>query len=282
MEQFVTSEEQLTFTIETDKSAISVDDLIKYVSGLEDLLFSINHTLNLKYSAGYDTIELSVLAIEKGSFKIPISIKKKVEKTLIGTISTILGGLVLNALNNNNTIDTNGFSVPQEILLENKDTVKAVTKIAQTAVESNDVRGIAVDYEKAPGEIERVTITKEQLKTSIRETIDESEPEIIMSSKAHLIIVSPVLESKSANWKVRFEDNEFSAKMTDENFLEIMDKKHVAFGKGDILIADLETRITRKEGNIPNVKHCIKTVYQYPQYSASAIMQQTSIDFEDK
>lgn len=282
MEQFVSSEEQLTFTIETDKSAISVDDLINYISGLEDLLFSINHTLNVKYSAGYDTIELSVLAIEKGSFKIPISIKKKVEKTLIGTISTILGGLALNALYNNNTIDTNGFSVPQEILLENKDTVKAVTKIAQTAVESDDVRGIAVDYEKAPGEIERVIITKEQLKTSIREAIDESEPEIIMSSKAHLIIVSPVLESKSANWKVRFEDNEFSAKMTDENFLEIMDKKHVAFGKGDILVADLETRITRKEGNIPNVKHYIKTVYQYPQYSASAIMQQTSIDFEDK
>ena len=282
MEQFVTSEELLTFTIETDKSAISVDDLINYVSGVEDLLFSINHTLNVKYSAGYDTIELSVLAIEKGSFKIPISIKKKVEKTLIGTISTILGGLALNALHSNNTIDTNGFSVPQEILLENKDTVKAVTKIAQTAVESDNVRGIAVDYEKAPGEIERVTITKEQLKTSIREAIDESEPEIIMSSKAHLIIVSPVLESKSANWKVRFEDNEFSAKMTDENFLEIMDKKHVAFGKGDILVADLETRITRKEGNIPNVKHYIKTVYQYPQYSASAIMQQTLIDFEGK
>ena len=82
MEQFVTSEERLTFTIETDKSAISVDDLITYVSGLENLLSSINHTLNSKYSSGYDIIELSVLAIEKGSFKIPISIKKKYEKTL--------------------------------------------------------------------------------------------------------------------------------------------------------------------------------------------------------
>ena len=101
-----------------------------------------------------------------------------------------------------------------------------------------------------------------------------------MSPYAHLIIVSPVLESKSANWKVRFEGNEFSAKMTDENFLELMDKKHVAFGKGDILVADLETRITRKEGNVPSVKHYIRTVYKYPHYSASAIMQQTSFNFD--
>lgn len=278
MKQFVINEEKFTFTVETNTNAISVTELVNYICGLDELLSSINHTLNSKYSSGYDKIEISVLAIEKGSFKIPISIKKKVENTLIGTISTLLGGLALNAITNTSPINTNGINVSKEILLENSDTVKAVTKIAQTAVESKEVRGITVDYEKESGELERITITKEQLRESIRDAMDNPEPEIIMSPKARLIIVSPVLESKSANWRVRFEDNEFSAKMTDEKFLEIMDKKHVAFGKGDVLVADIETKVTRKDNGIPNVKHYIRMVYQYPQYSSSPKLKQIEMD----
>ena len=279
MEQLYTTEEVLTFTIDTAQSAVSANDLIRYLSGLDELATSINHTLNAKCCAGYDKLEISILAIEKGSFKLPVVIKKISENPLA---STIIGGLIVGAFFNTPFPKNSECPISKEELLENKNTIKAVTKIAETAVESDNVLSLSVDYQKDDGSLERVTIGKEQLKSSIQEIIEEPEQESVLSRGARLIIIAPVLESKPAKWKVRFEDNEFSAQMTDENFLELMDKEHIAFGKGDVLIADVETKITRRENGIPSPKHYIRKVRQYPHYSSSARMQQTSIDFEDE
>ena len=279
MEQWHISEESLTLTIDTERSAVSANDLIKYISGLDELAKSINHTLNAKCSSGYDQLEISILAIEKGSFKLPVVIKKISENPLA---STIIGGLIVGAFFNTPFSANTECPISKEELLENKNTINAVTKIAETAVESDDVLSLSVDYQKEDGSSERVTIGKEQLKSSIKEIIEEPERESVMSMGARLVIIAPVLECKPARWKVRFEDNEFSAQMTDENFLELMDKEHIAFGKGDVLIADVETKITRRENGIPSPKHYIRKVRQYPHYSSSAKMQQMSIDFENE
>ena len=50
--------------------------------------------------------------------------------------------------------------------------------------------------------------------------------------------------------------------MTDIDFLELMSKNKIAFGIGDVLVADLETIITLKRDNTPNVKHYIRKVHQ--------------------
>ena len=45
-----------------------------------------------------------------------------------------------------------------------------------------------------------------------------------------------------------------------------MNNEKIAFGKGDSIVADLETVITKKEGSAPTTKHYIRKVYRYPKY----------------
>ena len=65
--------------------------------------------------------------------------------------------------------------------------------------------------------------------------------------------------------------------MTDEEFLNRMDKEKIAFAKNDILIADIETIIMEKANGVPDVKHYIRKVHQYPKYTASQKVQQKDL-----
>ena len=111
----------------------------------------------------------------------------------------------------------------------------------------------------------------------VNDDIDENDRDNHILSNARLVVVSPVLDSTPAYWKVKLNDRTFSARMTDEEFLNKMDKEKIAFAKNDILIADIETIITEKANGVPDVKHYIRKVHQYPKYTESKKVQQKDL-----
>jgi len=82
-----------------------------------------------------------------------------------------------------------------------------------------------------------------------------------------LFAVWAVLESEQAMWKFKLGDRKLSAKMADEDFLKLMDERKIAFGMGDVIVADIETIVTKKSDDTPDVKHYIRKVDQCPQYA---------------
>lgn len=75
----VLQQEFFELTLNIDDSRISAIELIGFLSNTEELFKSINQTLNSKYAVGYDSVSIDVLALEKGSFKIPLCVKKGCE-----------------------------------------------------------------------------------------------------------------------------------------------------------------------------------------------------------
>lgn len=85
------------------------------------------------------------------------------------------------------------------------------------AVESEEINGITITYEKANGEPEEVSISKRSLSQIM---YDEPEDESLSNtiSNVTLEIVSPVFVDQPASWKVTYDGRTFTAKMTDEDF----------------------------------------------------------------
>lgn len=265
-------QENFELILNLESSRISANDLITFLSNTDLLFQSINKTLNCKYNVGYESITIEVLALEKGSFKIPIALKKIANNFLLPTTITFLGGLAANLITNNHssqTIKTQNeeIVVENKVLLENKSTKEAISMIAKTAIETDGINGISVTYEKDNGEQERVNISKETLSQSVcNETINEEM--INLQSKITLEIVSPVFMNKPASWRVSYNGRTtpINAQMADTDFLDTMDRQEIAFAKGDAIIADLETTATNTDSGI-KFKYRITKVYSYPKYS---------------
>lgn len=251
--------------------SISTDDLIAYLTNANKLITSINQTLNTKYSIGFDQIEVEVIALEKGSFKIPLCIKKITNNATFASIAgSVIGGLALNLLTKNPEPQTVHYGedtviVTSDELLKNKKTANAVGSIAKMAVESDGIKDIIVTYEKANGEQEQVTINKRTLSQVM---YDEPEEESMsnMVTNVTLEIVSPVFVDKPASWKVTYDNKTFTAKMTDEDFLEMMNLQKLSFAPGDVIIADMEVVAKTTERGI-RLKHYIRKVHKYPKFS---------------
>ena len=127
------------------------------------------------------------------------------------------------------------------------------------------IRDISVTYEKSDGERENVCITKTTLKKVAEYSIDTEVTNYLQTSVT-LEIVSPVFSDGPSNWKVRYNARVLSAKMMDADFLEIMGAKGIAFGKGDTIVADLETEMTDVVvGGRP--RYNIIKVISYPHYT---------------
>ena len=56
-----------------------------------------------------------------------------------------------------------------------------------------------------------------------------------------------------------------------------MDKEKIAFAKNDILIADIETIITKKTNGVPDVKHYVRKVHKYPKYKKGKEIKQQNL-----
>lgn len=251
--------------------SISTYDLIAYLSDTNKLITSINQTLNTKYAIGFDQIEIYVVALEKGSFKIPLYIKKITENPTISSIvGSVFGALISGLLSNNQEAKTIQYGTDKVIitndeLLKNRATANAVGNIARMAVESDNINDLSVTYEKTNGEKEQIVINKRTLSQVMYEVPeDESISNIV--TNATLEIVSPVFVDKPATWKVAYDGNQFTAQMTDEDFLGKMNLQKLSFAPGDVIIADMEVVAKTTERGI-RLKHYIRKVHKYPKFS---------------
>ena len=85
-------------------------------------------------------------------------------------------------------------------------------------------------------------------------------------TNATLEIVSPVFVDKPATWKVAYDGNQFTAQMSDEDFLGKMNLQKLSFAPGDVIIADMEVVAKTTERGI-RLKHYIRKVHKYPKFS---------------
>lgn len=268
----VLQQEFFELTLNIDDSRISAIELIGFLSNTEELFKSINQTLNSKYAVGYDSVSIDVLALEKGSFKIPLCVKKIVNNPLFAsTAGTLLGGLALNLLSNNAnpqtiTVGNDNVVIENKDLRDNRNTIHAVSNIAKMTLETNGIRDISVTYEKDNGEQEKVCISKEILSEVAISQEDLVENIQNLQTNVVLEIVSPVFMNKPTSWKVLYNGSPITAKMADEDFLETMDIQRIAFAKGDVIVADIESIATNTEKGI-KLRHYIRKVHSYPRYT---------------
>ncbi len=260
--------EYFDLILQTDNNAITSLELIKYLSNLESLVKSVNHTLNKQYCIGYDQIQLNVIALEKGSFKIPTYFKKVVNSPYTVALFGVIVGKLFSSDNQPIIYNINDSTVEihQDVIMSNHETAKAMSGIAKVTLESKGIKEMVISYETLENTREKLIVDNTYLKGLIFEDIDEPEKQSNILPRATLTIISPVLEAEEAMWRFRMIDKKLSAKMTDSSFLELMKAKEIAFGYGDVIVADLETVITIKRDGTPDVKHYIRKVHEYPQY----------------
>jgi len=267
----VESLEFFELTLNVPNSQIPISELIEYLRNTDKIFKGVNQTLNEKYAIGYNSIAIEVVPFEEGSFKIPVWIKKVAKNTVLLTaLGTVLGEIFAVLLKNElgiHEIQVNNDTVVVEDkkLLENKTTADALSNIANLALHNDSICDISVIYEKSDGERENVCITKTTLKKVAEYSIDTEVTNYLQTSVT-LEIVSPVFSDGPSNWKVRYNARVLSAKMMDADFLEIMGAKGIAFGKGDTIVADLETEMTDVVvGGRP--RYNIIKVISYPHYT---------------
>lgn len=267
----VESLEFFELTLNVPNSKIPITELVEYLRNTDKVFKGVNQTLNEKYSIGFNSISIEVIPFEEGSFKIPVWIKKVAKNTvLMAALGTVLGDIVAVLLKNElgiHEIQVNDDTVVVEDkkLLENKSTADALSTIANLTLHNDSIRDISVTYEKSDGEREIVCITKTTL-TRVAEYGIDSEVTNYLQTNVTLEIVSPVFSDGPSNWKVRYNSRVLSAKMMDTDFLEIMGAKGIAFGKGDTIVADLETEMTDAvAGGRP--RYNITKVISYPHYT---------------
>lgn len=283
----VESLEFFELTLNVPNSQIPVAELIEYLKNTDKLFKGVNQTLNERYAIGFNSIELDVIPFEKGSFRIPVWIKKIAKNPYFaGVVATVIGDIVVCLLKNDlgiHEIPVNNDTVVVEgnKLLENKTTADALSSIANLVLHNDSIRDISVTYEKSNGERENVGITKTALK-KVAEYCMDTEVTNYLQTSVTLEIVSPVFSDGPSNWKVKYNARVLSAKMMDADFLEIMGAKGIAFGKGDTIVADLETEMTDAvAGGRP--RYNIIKVISYPHYTRISKRAATQSElFDDK
>jgi hypothetical protein len=257
--------------LNTKMDSIEIEELLVYLQNTNELIKSINQTLNSNYSAGFDDISISICTIKEGSIRIPLWITKTLNNPYIITLSTnVIGGLVVALLSNtgnSHTIETGAgnYEVTNQELLQNKTTKKTVSSIAQAVVENDSIRDLSITYEKEEGKREEINITKRTLSDVIEKCDTEDDENVILNTNVRLKIVSPVLENKPGSWRVELNGQKFYARMSDADFLETMSVQKIAFAEGDEIIADVEFVISENE-NGQHIKRYIRKVHSYPKF----------------
>jgi len=132
--------ERFELALNIDGSRISSNELRSYLLQLEKLVDSINETLNEYNDWGYDAISIDVVALERGSFKIPLIFKKFINSenykkfkslTENPTAAAIIGGIIVSLFTGTPNKDVERFYNDQnfkEVILRDSKTAKAVKK----------------------------------------------------------------------------------------------------------------------------------------------------------
>ena len=246
--------EQIQLTLGIEDSLVPIDELISILDGFQGVTLSINETLNKTYSCGFDKVTVQVLGFEHGSFRIPFSIDKFSEHILCPVLSTVIGSLIVWYL----TTDNNQMSIQlpnEQVSIDrtefdcNKKVRDSVNKIAKTVINSEKISNLSLKYRDEDNQEVSVQIDKNQLANRITDI--EGDVVIQNISNVRLEIVSPTLEAKSVQWKVRYEGKVRSMKMNDLGFLELIGRRDIAFSKGDIITCNIQiTEITEIDGSV--------------------------------
>lgn len=264
-------QEFLEISLQTEGHSVSTTDLIAYLSNADKLIMSINQTQNVAYTIGFDQVEIEVMALKEGSFKIPLCIKKITNNPTFASIAgAVIGGIIVHLLTNNPVSQTIQYGEDTIVLegtkfLQNKKTLSAVGTIARLTVEDEKINALSVTYERTDGEKEQVSINKQTLSQVIYNEQEEDSISNIVTNVT-LEIVSPVFVDKPASWKVCYDNKVFTAKMTDEDFLETMNLQRISFAKDDKIVADMEIVAKTTEKGI-RLTHYIRKVHNYPKYT---------------
>lgn len=244
--------ESFTITLNIENSRISSKDLRAYLYHLEKLVDSINQTVIFHNNdMGFDSVSIDVLAIEQGSFRLPLSINKLLTSKRIGkikkitenpTASIIIGGIVLNLLFSG--VHPGPYDVPgikNEHFLENINTAKAVKEIAKLTIDNDSIRDLVVTYETPDGKVEEV-ISKEILgktKAVMDNAIEENERPHFLEDET-LQIISPGLgDDPELLWKFKFNNKIIEAEMRDRTYLHKINNGDISFHYGDKIQVDM-------------------------------------------
>lgn len=261
--------ERLELVLDVEDSKISIDELIPILQGFEGMAQSINDTLNKVCSSGYDKLIVEVAGLEHGSFKIPLRVKKIGENLFCSTVSNVLSTLIVSCLMVSDGEKITHFpddniELTRENMNKNKKTRQSASLIANTVLNSDNIQGMKLVYYDENAQKVVVDISKEQL--SELETSEDDDVTIENIDNVKLEIVSPTLEAKPVQWKVRYNNKVRSMRMNDLAFLDLIEKRDIAFSKGDFIVCDIQiSEIENIDGCI-NKKYVITRVHEFPRY----------------
>lgn len=275
-----TEDEYIVFKVDTEE--VSVTDLCSYLSNINSLISSINQTLNKDFACGVDQVKVDVLALENGSFEIPLKIKKIMySPSAIAPFGPVLSQLIAMAMNEKakdltiNCIEDQAIMIGREDLFNNNKTRRCVSNIAKTATNDSNLKALQFNYKNEKGRKLETAISKAKLLPLVQDDIDTYEPEIFIKTVT-LTIVSPVLKDEQATWRFfydgRLDGQTITAKMKDPQFLKKLGTQTVAFGSGDKLKVDLRT-IADNSGETTRERFEIVKVHHYPHYRKQEAIQ---------
>ncbi len=246
--------EKFELALNVEESRISSKELRSYLLQFEKLVDSINQTLNDYNDLGYDAISIDVVALEQGSFKIPLIFKKyfnsknyeKIIKiTENSTAAIVIGHIIISLLTGKPYSDVEmNYDAPrtlEETFLRDSKTAKAVKKIAELAIYNDSIHDLSITYEGNEGE-QKITISKE----SLHKTKDAMDEVILFNESPHhlnhvyLKIISPARKYDNDDlWTFRFHGKLIDAIMYDHGFQRDFDYGRIYLKKGDKIMVDM-------------------------------------------
>lgn len=263
------SSEYLELSLGVDDSSLPIADVISLLDGVQCMAVSLNKSLNRIYTCGFDEVSVEVVGFEHGSLKIPLCIKKVCSQYVSPIGKEVLAELILWYL----TTDVNIFTLhtrQEEVNIERSEIARSrnvrdsVNKIASTVINSDKITNLSLKYNDDNNQEVSVTVDKHQLSQAI--VPDDDVTDCTNVPNVMLQIVSPTLEAKSVQWKVRYEGKVRSMKMNDLGFLALVDNRDIAFSKGDILRCDIQIIDTENADGSIKRKYVITRVHSFPHY----------------
>lgn len=261
--------EYLEMSLGVDDSSLPIADVISLLDGIQCMAVSLNKSLNKVYTCGFDEVTVEVVGFEHGSLKIPLCIKKACSQFVSPIGKEVIAGLILWYLTTNADI----FKIQtqqEEVNIERTEIAKSravrdsVNKIASTVINSDKITNLSLKYNDDNNQEVSVTVDKHQLSQAI--VPDDDVTDCINVPNVVLQIVSPTLEAKSVQWKVRYEGKVRAMKMNDLRFLALVDSRDIAFSKGDILRCDIQIIDTKNADGSFKRKYVITRVRSFPHY----------------
>lgn len=275
------SVEQIQLILDIEDSMVPINELVPILEGFQGITLSLNDTLNKVYSCGFDKVSVDVLGFEHGSFRIPFSIDKFSERIFCPLLTSVMGGLIVWYLTTDSPqidvqLSNDQILIERAEILRNKMVKDSVNKIARTVINSDKISNLSLKYTDEKNQEVAVRIDKNRLASMISDV--EGDVVIQNMLNVRLEIVSPTLEAKSVQWKVRYDGKVRPMKMNDLGFLELIGRRDIAFSKGDIITCDIQiTETTEVDGSV-KTKYVIVKVHNFPHYHRVGNTEEQNVD----